>query len=109
MAGVSPHRISLRLTARLLRLPLKGGVISEFFEVGLVDWRRDHLLGASSALSAAQHHSPPLRGSRQDKGEARSRAGGGYTPRPLREHQRHGQPGVGGGQSPILDSRVSIQ
>ena len=24
----SPHRISLRLTARLLRLPLKGGVIA---------------------------------------------------------------------------------
>ncbi len=27
---VTPHRISLRHSARLLRLPLKGGVILEF-------------------------------------------------------------------------------
>ena len=39
---------------------------------------------------------PPLRGSRQDKGGARSRAGGGQTPRPVSECQRHGQRSAGG-------------
>ena len=33
-AGVLPHRISLRLPARLLRLPLKGGVILPTWERG---------------------------------------------------------------------------
>ena len=81
-AGVSPHRISLRLPARLLRLPLKGGVIPEFFEVGLVDWRRDHLLGASSALSAAQHHSP-LEGESARQGRSpQSSRWGAHSPPP---------------------------
>ena len=30
----TPHRISLRLAARLLRLPLKGGVIARAWERG---------------------------------------------------------------------------
>ena len=34
---------------------------------------------------------PPLRGSRQDQGVARRRAGGGQTPRPVSEYIRHGQ------------------
>ncbi len=34
---------------------------------------------------------PPLRGSRRDKGEARSRSGGGPTRRPVRADQRHSQ------------------
>ena len=38
---------------------------------------------------------PPLRGSRREGG-ARSRAGGGQTPPPVSEYQRHGQPRVGG-------------
>ena len=66
----TPHRISLRLPARLLRLPLKGG----------------------SDLEACIRRSsitPPLRGSRREGG-ARSRAGGGQTPRPVSECQRHG-------------------
>ena len=37
---------------------------------------------------------PPLRGSRREGG-ARSRAGGGQTPRPGSDYQRHGQPRVG--------------
>ena len=40
---------------------------------------------------ASLEYHPPLRGSRQDQGVARSRAGGGQTPRPVSEYSRHGQ------------------
>ena len=63
----APHRISLRLTARLLRLPLKGRVIL-------------------ARLVQASRITPPLRGSRREGG-ARSRAGGGQTPRPMSEYR----------------------
>ena len=65
--SLPPHRISHRLAARLLRLPLKGGVIVE------------RLMQASRSL-------PPLRGSRREGG-ARSRAGGGQMRRPVSDYQ----------------------
>ena len=65
----TPHRISLRLPARLLRLPLKGGVIPE-------------------ACIRSSSITPPLRGSRREGG-ARSRAGGGQTPRPVSQYQQY--------------------
>ena len=42
-------------------------------------------------LMQASSITPPLRGSRQDQGVARSRAGGGQTPRPVSEYSWHGQ------------------
>ena len=100
--GWPPHRISLRLTARLLRLPLKGGVIPAVLTGDIVytlDWVHGlHLARGigQGAWFAAQESLPPMRGSRQDKGGARSRAGGGQTPRPVSECQRHGQRSAGG-------------
>ena len=94
--GWPPHRISLRLTARLLRLPLKGGVIPAVL-TGDIVYTLDRVHGlhlargiGQGAWFAAQESLPPLRGSRQDKGGARSRAGGGQTPRSVSECQRHG-------------------
>ena len=39
-------------------------------------------------LGSALKITPPLRGSRRDQGRARSRAGGGRTPRPASDSQR---------------------
>ena len=87
----TPHRISLRLAARLLRLPLKGGVIRVQTEnmVYIMPGNRARSLVQASRIT------PPLRGSRREGG-ARSRAGGGQTPRPVSDYQRQEQRSLGG-------------
>ena len=78
----TPHRISLRLAARLLRLPLMGGVIPAVRTGKVVHTLdREHGLHPAKELgkepcAGLKHHSP-LRGSRREQGGARSRAGGG--------------------------------
>ena len=86
----TPHRISLRLAARLLRLPLKGGVIRVQTEnmVYIMPGNRARSLVQASRIT------PPLRGSRREGG-ARSRAGGGQTPRPVSVYQRQEQRSLG--------------
>ena len=71
---------------RLLRL--KGGVIPEFFEVGLVDWRRITCWGRPQ-LCPPLNITPPL----SAKGEARS--WGAHSP----AGNISGKPRVGGAKS----------
>ena len=103
----TPHRRSLRHSARLLRLPLKGGVIegrSPTRERGrparnlIPGWRR---WSVNATLQAGSHpaartskelfaglkYHSPLEGE-SAKGEARLRAGGGPTRRPISENGR---------------------
>ena len=61
------------------------------------------------SIVQASRITPPLRGSRQDKGEARSRAGGGQTPRPSRAGGGGHQPSPAGSASatprPVSDDQ----
>jgi hypothetical protein len=94
-SALAPHRIGLRHSARPLRLPLKGGVMLEFLERrwGEIEGR-DDLRGVTEALLGATVITPPLRGSRRE-GEARLRAGGGPTRRPVRVCTAKSKRGVG--------------
>ncbi len=103
VAGVGwpPHRISLRLPARLLRLPLKGGVIPEV-RTGDVVHTLDREHGLRRAKESGKEHCAglknhsPLEGesARQGRSPQSSRRGG--TPRPVSDDQRH-YLGRGGG------------
>ena len=80
----APHRISHRLAARLLRLPLEGGVILE-------------------RLMQAKNHSPLEGESARGRSPQSSRWGANAAPRagPVSDYQRHGQRSLGGGVRPL--------
>ena len=99
----APHRISLRLPARLLRLPLLGARASRPHpEPADPDPGANHKhplhhkpeTGFTSCQAMGQGASywtsritPPWRGSRRE-GEARSRAGGGQPRRPVSDYTK---------------------
>ena len=72
----TPHRCRRRRTACRHRLPLKGGVIGGESCSRKLCLR--HYTNRNG--SKPQKITPPLRGSRRNKGEARRRAGGGLAP-----------------------------
>ena len=77
----TPHRISHRHPARLLRLPLKGGVISLQSGNVLYKLDREHGLHPAQESSNTPHaglsYHSPLEGESVRQGRARSRTGGG--------------------------------
>ena len=75
-ARTTPHRCRRRRTAWRHRLPLKGGVIGGESCSRKLCLR--HYTNRNG--SEPQKITPPLRGSRRNKGEARRRAGGGTPP-----------------------------
>ena len=88
-----PHRISLRLAARLLRLPLEGGVIPAV-QTGDVVYTLDREHGLHHAKESGKkpcaglkHHSPLEGESARGRSPQSSRWGG--TRRPVSDDQRH--------------------
>ena len=81
--GYAPHRISHRLAARLLRLPLQGGVI-EFYWKPCAGLKNHSPLEGESVRQGLRPQSNRWGGlNRRDRrigDPARSRAGGGNSP-----------------------------
>ena len=109
-----PHRISLRLAARLLRLPLQGGVIPAL-QTGNILYTLDREQGSHLAKGSGKEPfaglkiTPPWRGSRRDQGSARRRAGGGEGNQRDRQADDRDQGAArgragGGGDAPVSEA-----
>ena len=86
--GCPPPPASLRLVARLLTPPPGGSDSLTSF----THWTGNmgYILPRNRAWWLGI--TPPLRGSRQDQGGARSRTGGGQTPPPVSDYQMRANP-----------------